>query len=91
MGKAVRGTVTGRVQGVGFRYFTQAEARQLDLTGWVKNEYDGTVTFFAQGPADRVEQFLVRIKQGPPYGRVSQVRVYDENSDERFDSFEIRF
>ena len=46
----------GRVQGVGFRYTVRQAARVLDLTGWVRNEYDGSVTVEVQGDPDCVNR-----------------------------------
>ncbi|HAT03063.1 MAG TPA: acylphosphatase [Oribacterium sp.] len=48
----------GRVQGVGFRFTAGYLARSLDLTGWVRNEYDGSVTMEVQGRSDAIEHFL---------------------------------
>lgn len=65
--------VTGRVQGVGFRWFTRAQARDLGLSGWVRNEHDGTVLCEVQGPGDLVDQMLDRLRRGPPGAHVTQV------------------
>lgn len=75
MNKAITGTILGRVQGVGFRYFTQMEAEKLNLTGWVKNVEDDIVEFFAQGVEKDLKIFLIRIKSGPPMARVDNVLV----------------
>lgn len=56
-------TVTGRVQGVGFRYFAQLEAKQRELTGWVRNEDDGSVRIEAQGNEDAVNAFIRTLAQ----------------------------
>ena len=56
--------VRGRVQGVGFRYRAEHAAQTLCLTGWVRNEYDGSVTLEAQGSPDAVLQLLPMIAQG---------------------------
>ena len=68
-------TVRGRVQGVGFRYFAWREAMDLDLTGWVANEMDGSVHCVAEGPAGRLEAFLERLRAGPPAALVDRVDV----------------
>ncbi len=65
--------VRGRVQGVGFRYFTRHVATALDLTGWVRNGDDGSVELEAQGAAAAVDQFRAALRQGPPLGRVREV------------------
>ena len=53
----------GRVQGVGFRYTAYYAAKQLGLTGFVENEYDGSVTMEVQGPAFKVEEMLRMIRE----------------------------
>ncbi len=57
--------ITGRVQGVGFRYFTEREARRLDLDGWVRNTNDGAVEVEVQGEESIIDEFLTRISVGP--------------------------
>lgn len=56
-------TFTGRVQGVGFRYRAAYKAKDLGLTGWVRNEWDGTVTMQVQGKEDKIEQLIFLMKQ----------------------------
>lgn len=68
-------TVRGRVQGVSFRWFTRQEADRLRLTGWVRNEADGTVRLEVQGPSPDVETFLGTLREGPPHARVVSVDV----------------
>lgn len=73
--KAVRVRVTGRVQGVSFRYHTQDEARRLGVAGWVRNEPDGSVEVYAEGPADAVDALLAWCREGPSLARVRDVAV----------------
>lgn len=56
-------TFTGRVQGVGFRYRALYKAKELGLTGWVRNEWDGTVTMEVQGTEERIERLIFLMKQ----------------------------
>ena len=63
----------GRVQGVGFRFFVQTEAKKAGVTGWVKNEYDGSVTMEIQGTPDQLLALEDRIKKGNGFARVSQL------------------
>ena len=72
---AVRVRVTGRVQGVSFRYHAQQEAAGLGLTGWVRNEVDGSVELHLQGPQDAVDAMVEWCRQGPPAARVRDVAV----------------
>ena len=66
-------TVSGRVQGVGFRYFVLREAMDLGLDGWVANTADGSVRCVAEGPRDRLERLLVRLEEGPAAAIVDHV------------------
>lgn len=66
--------VAGRVQGVGFRYFTLEVARRLHLTGYVANTGDGGVRAYAEGPRESLEQFLRSVQRGPDGARVREVR-----------------
>ncbi|WP_117191009.1 acylphosphatase [Rhizobium terrae] len=65
--------ITGRVQGVGFRAWTQGEALRLGLKGWVRNEPDGSVLALIAGPGMLVSRMLDRLSQGPPGAVVSSV------------------
>jgi acylphosphatase len=68
--------VSGRVQGVGYRYFCYTGARRLGLKGWVRNTPEGDVEAWLEGPAGRLESMLELLRRGPPYARVDQFR-YD--------------
>jgi len=65
--------VTGQVQGVGFRWSAQAEARRLGVVGWVTNEDDGSVSGFVQGPEERVALFAQWLRHGPPRAQVDDL------------------
>ncbi|KQZ93953.1 acylphosphatase [Mesorhizobium sp. Root157] len=67
--------VTGRVQGVSFRFWTQGEAKRLGLDGWVRNEPDGSVAALIAGPDDAVTAMLERFWQGPRGAVVADVRA----------------
>jgi acylphosphatase len=69
--------ISGRVQGVGFRYFVQSVAIRESLSGWVRNLDDGRVETAAIGDADAMERFERAIRQGPPGARVDSVAVDD--------------
>jgi acylphosphatase len=70
---AIAFRVTGRVQGVSFRAFTQAEARARGIGGWVENTPDGAVRGLAEGPPDAIAALLDRLRRGPPGAAVTQV------------------
>ena len=67
--------VIGRVQGVGFRYFTLEVARRLGIAGYVMNTRDGGVRAYAEGSRGSLEQFLRALRQGPGGARVWEVRI----------------
>jgi acylphosphatase len=67
--------VTGRVQGVSFRWYAAREAIRLGLAGWVRNEPDGSVRAHAEGPRDAVDEFVAWCRHGPPAARVEDVAV----------------
>jgi acylphosphatase len=74
---ARRYTVTGDVQGVGFRYFSQAAAVREQIDGWVRNTPLGTVEILAEGQTDAVERFERQIRRGPPSAVVTDLIVTD--------------
>jgi len=65
--------IHGRVQGVGFRWWTAGEARRLGLRGCVRNRADGAVEVRIAGPAEQVAELARRLRQGPPGARVETV------------------
>ena len=65
--------ITGRVQGVGFRMWTEQQALALGLSGWVRNEPDGSVTALLAGPDDAVAAMLQRLHTGPRGAKVTGV------------------
>jgi acylphosphatase len=67
--------VTGMVQGVGYRFFTQRAAEELCLSGWVRNLSDGRVQAEVEGPRPRVEELLARLRVGPSLSSVTDVAV----------------
>jgi DNA ligase D-like protein (predicted 3'-phosphoesterase) len=73
--KAVRATVRGEVQEVGFRDATLSKARELGALGWVRNGEDSEVLAHAEGPEAVVEQLLAFLREGPPAARVSEVEA----------------
>ena len=72
---ARRLTISGRVQGVGFRYALADEARARSLSGWVRNRRDGRVEALIAGPEAEVEALIAWARRGPPAARVTEVLV----------------
>ena len=83
-------TVRGRVQGVGFRYLVIHRAMDLDLTGWVANEPDGSVRCVAEGPRAALEQLLGALETGPAGAVVERVTTAWGPATGSFRSFEVR-
>ena len=84
--------VRGRVQGVCYRSFTQAAARRLGVTGWVRNERDSTVTAMLQHSDPAVLGNLVTLlKDGPPSAWVDLVEVTPQETTREFDDFKVSF
>jgi acylphosphatase len=81
--------VHGRVQGVGFRDFTQRRAEELGLTGWVRNQPDGTVEAVAEGDRATLERFLALLNRGPNAARVVRVETDWRAATHQFDDFHI--
>lgn len=81
--------ISGRVQGVGFRYFAERAAARLGLGGYVKNLSDGTVEVYAIGDASVLEVFKMQLAEGPRSARVLAVDESDEAVNERYGIFMI--
>jgi acylphosphatase len=75
--KAVQARVTGRVQGVSFRWYTREQAQELGVTGWVRNEPDGSVLLHAEGDDDAVDALVAWCRAGPSTAKVADVAVRD--------------
>lgn len=80
--------ITGRVQGVAFRFYMERKARELGVTGWVRNRRDGSVEAVVQGTAGAVEAMIAWARRGPPSAVVAEVRVTDAGGD--YGEFETR-
>lgn len=73
--RAVQVRVRGRVQHVGFRWFVARAARDLAVSGWVRNAEDGTVEVAAEGTSAQVEQLLAALRRGPSQAVVQAVEI----------------
>lgn len=85
-------TIEGRVQGVGFRYFTIRQAKELKkITGWVKNEADGTVKVVAEGPRVKLNKLIKKLAVGPRSARVDNITQNWSEPTNSFKSFKVRY
>jgi len=74
--------IHGKVQGVGFRYWTARTARDLGLDGWVRNRFDGSVEAVFSGASEAIEKMLWACHRGPPEAQVESVQARDAAAGE---------
>ncbi|MDG4885199.1 acylphosphatase [Mesorhizobium sp. WSM4884] len=79
--RAVRACIFGTVQGVSYRVWMRSEAMRLGLTGWVRNERDGSVTALVAGADAAVTAMIERLWQGPRGALVSKVEIEEASDD----------
>lgn len=91
MQKRIHAFVSGRVQGVNYRFFTRKIANMLGIKGWVRNLPDGRVEIVAEGKEDAIEKFIDFLREGPIAARVDNVDINEEKFKNEFEDFEIRF
>ena len=89
--RRIGAVVEGRVQGVGFRYFTRDRAQHYGLTGRVKNLPDGDVEFEAQGAGRDIDAFVAEIRKGPGLSHVADITVNELPVENKEIGFEITF
>ena len=83
--------ISGRVQGVSFRYYTTRRASDKDVEGWVKNLPDGRVEAVFEGPEAKVEEMVDWCHQGSPAAQVEDVEVDWSQSTGEFTDFHVRY
>lgn len=84
--------VDGRVQGVGFRHYTQLKAMECSINGWVRNREDQKVEIDAEGEESNIQKFIEEIKKGPsPFASVSNVEVKVVNTPSHTNSFRVKY
>jgi acylphosphatase len=84
--------VSGRVQGVGFRFFAINMAKKYGIRGWVKNLYDGRVEIEAEGKFPHIKLFVDHIRVGPSYAHVANLaEKWQEIRYPRYDSFTVSY
>jgi len=81
--------ITGLVQGVGFRHFCYRTAKDLNLTGCVRNEPDRSVLVIVEGDKSQIESFIKSLNVGPSFSNVQNVRVRWTEFSGRYDSFRV--
>jgi acylphosphatase len=82
--------ISGKVQGVGYRYNSQQQAQQLGITGWVKNLTSGQVEIIAEANTATLRQFEKWLALGPPNAKVTKVDVETLTAENAFSTFSIR-
>ncbi len=87
---AVQVTVKGIVQGVGFRFFASRRAMYYKLTGYVKNNYDGSVEIWAEGPGDQLNSYILDLRKGPSSAVVEDAEISHVKA-RGYRSFDIKF
>lgn len=88
--KTIEITVTGDVQGVSYRYFAKNKAKELGLSGWAKNQLDGTVHIVIQGETEKIDEFVEWTKEGSPMAEVKKVDVIDRSEETALEGFEVK-
>jgi acylphosphatase len=91
MKKGLKLKLFGRVQGVGFRYFTQNFASKLGLKGFVKNMPDGSVLIKAYGDENKLNRFVSKIKEGPRTAEVNNLKKKEISLDKNYNKFSIKY
>lgn len=89
--KCLYAKIHGRVHGVGFRYSTILQAQRLSLTGYTKNEYDGTVEVEAEGYKDKLDKLLIWLRSGPPMAHVTNVEYNFRPYKGNYKSFSMKY
>jgi len=88
--KELEATIYGKVQGVGFRAYTQKQAEKLELVGWVKNMADGTVRCVAQGEMEKLNTLAEKLKAGPYFAEVRDIDLqFSDKLQDRMSEFTI--
>ena len=87
----IRALISGRVQGVNFRFYTKVFVDRVGVTGWVRNLDDGRVEVVAEGGEEKINKLINYLHKGPILARVDNVEIIKEQYKGEFESFEIRF
>jgi acylphosphatase len=88
--RAVLARITGRVQGVSYRVWARSEAKSIGVTGWVRNEGDGSVSVLVAGPKAKVSQMVDALWEGPAAASVQYVATEETDPGNPPSSFTIQ-
>lgn len=90
-GAAASVRISGRVQGVGYRYFAERTASALGLTGWVRNLPNGEVEAEVEGSKPAIESWIKQLREGPPLAQVDRLDTSWFLASNKFNTFTIKF
>ena len=88
---ACKAVVSGRVQGVGYRYFVYQHAKFLDLKGYVKNMMDGDVEVYAEGDKSAIDSLLRKLERGPGFAHVHKIDVQWPEPSGKYTDFNVTY
>ena len=83
--------VSGKVQSVGYRYFSQMKAVQYGVTGWAKSVSDDTVEICALGTKDQLDPFIEDLRRGNPFSKILNLEITEMEQSDHFQSFTIKY
>jgi acylphosphatase len=89
--KTYKVVLFGRVQGVGFRYFVESIASKYDISGYVRNTFNGKVEVVCQGEEEELKQFIDEVKKGPAFSVVTDVKIEEIKDSKKYSIFDIKF
>ncbi len=83
--------LSGRVQGVGFRFYVESIAGKYNIKGYVRNTFDRKVEIVCQGEEEDLKQFIDEVKKGPAFSVVTNVKIEEIKDSKKYSIFEIRY
>ncbi len=89
--RTYRVVLSGRVQGVGFRYFAEDQAQNYNIKGYVKNTYNNKVEVLCQGKQKELDLFILMLKKGPTFANVTEIKIDPVENPAKYEYFEVRY
>ena len=89
--KTFRLLISGRVQGVGFRYFAEDQAQRYNITGYVRNTFNNKVEIVCQGNQQDLKLFFLSLKKGPTFANITDFHIESFDNLEQYKHFEIKY